>query len=149
MVYQTKSCIFPITCHNMQNIGGREQQHELKQFRPSGISLLQTFDSHAIKSCLSCTSCAVILPISLQGEWYPKPALSSGVAMAFQGGRLAHSEGQNEEENEKSLRKSKKIWSKFEEKMRKVKLLPTRDCKAGYDPGTISKLSNGGGGEIK
>ena len=56
---------------------------------------------------------------------------NSGVARAFPGGRLAHPEGQNEE----SLRKNKKIWSKFEEKMRKVKLLPTRDCEAGYGPG--------------
>ena len=33
--------------------------------------------------------------------------------------------------NEKSLRKSKKNWSQLEEKIRKVKLLPTRDCEAG------------------
>ena len=31
----------------------------------------------------------------------------SGVARAFPGGQLAHPEGQNEEENEKSLRKNK------------------------------------------
>ena len=54
--------------------------------------------------------------------------------MAFPGGRLAHLEGQNEEENKWSLRENKKNWSKFEEKMRKVELLPTRDCEAGYDP---------------
>ena len=60
--------------------------------------------------------------------------MPSGVARAFPGGRLAHPEGQNEEENENSLRKSKKTWSKFEEKMRKVELLPTRDCEAGYGP---------------
>ena len=59
----------------------------------------------------------------------------SGVARAFPGGRVAHPEGQNEEENEKSLRKSKKNWSKFQEKMRKVELLPTLDCEAGYGPG--------------
>ena len=40
----------------------------------------------------------------------------SGVARAFPGGRLAHLEGQNEEEHKKSLRKSKKTWSKFEGK---------------------------------
>ena len=60
--------------------------------------------------------------------------MGSGVARAFPGGRLAQPEGQNEEENEKSLRKNKKKWSKFEEKMRKVELLPTRDCEAGYGP---------------
>ena len=42
--------------------------------------------------------------------------------------------GQNGEENENILRKSKKTWSKFEEKVRKVELLPTRDCEAGYGP---------------
>ena len=59
---------------------------------------------------------------------------TSGVARAFPGGQLAHPEGQNEEENEKSLRKSQKTWSKLEEKIRKVELLPTRDCEAGYGP---------------
>ena len=49
---------------------------------------------------------------------------SSGVARAFRGGRLAHPEGQNEEENDKNLRKSKKNLSKFEEKMRKVSCPP-------------------------
>ena len=58
----------------------------------------------------------------------------SGVARAFPGGRAAHPENQNEEENEKSLRKNKINWSKFEEKMRKVELLPARDCEAGYGP---------------
>ena len=69
----------------------------------------------------------------------------SGVARAFPGGRLAHPEGQNEEENKLSLRKNKKICLKFEEKMRKVELLPTRDCEAGYGPGCRKKgfqLSN-------
>ena len=58
----------------------------------------------------------------------------SGIARAFPGGRLAHLEGQNEEENEWSLRKNKKNCSKFEKKMRKVELSPTRDCDAGYGP---------------
>ena len=60
---------------------------------------------------------------------------ASGVARAYPGGRLAHPEGQNEEENKKSLRKNEKHWLKFEEKMRKVELLPTWDCEAGYGPG--------------
>ena len=63
--------------------------------------------------------------------------VSSGVARAFSGGRLAHLEGQNEEENKWSLRKNKKNWLKFEEKMRKVELLSTRDCEAGYGPGCL------------
>ena len=58
----------------------------------------------------------------------------SGVARALPGRWVAHPESQNEEENEKSVRKSKKQWSKFGEKMRKVELLPTRDCEAGYSP---------------
>ena len=57
----------------------------------------------------------------------------SGVAGAFLGGRLAHSEGQHEEEK-LSLRKNKKNWLKFEEKVRKVELLPTQDCEAGHGP---------------
>ena len=58
----------------------------------------------------------------------------SGVARAFPGGRVAHPESQNEEETEKSLRKNKKKRKKFGEKMRKVGLLPIRDCEAGYGP---------------
>ena len=42
------------------------------------------------------------------GNWCPGLVSASGVARAFPGGRLAHPEGQNEEENENSLRKSKK-----------------------------------------
>ena len=60
--------------------------------------------------------------------------MHSGVARASPCGRLAHPESQNEEENEKSLRKNKKKWSKFGEKVRKVELLPIRDCEAGYSP---------------
>ena len=66
--------------------------------------------------------------------------ITSGVARAFPGGRLAHPEGQSEEENEKSLRKSKKKWIKFEEKMRKVELLPTRDSEAAYGPANNPKI---------
>ena len=64
----------------------------------------------------------------------PNCLLGSGVARAFSGGRFAHPEGKNEEENEKKLRKIKKNRSKFEERMRKVEVLPTRDCEAGYGP---------------
>ena len=52
----------------------------------------------------------------------------SGVARALPGGRLAHPEGQNEEEHEKSLRKNKKTWSRFEEKWGKWNSCP---------PGTV------------
>ena len=48
--------------------------------------------------------------------------LDSGVARAVLGGRLAHPESQNEEENEQSLRKNKKIDRDL------------RDCEAGYGP---------------
>ena len=54
----------------------------------------------------------------------------SGVARAFPGGRVAHSESQNE----KNLRKNNKNWSKFEGKWGKLEILPTRDCEAGYGP---------------
>ena len=33
---------------------------------------------------------------------------------------------------------------KFEGKMRKVELLPTRDCEGGYDPGRSQDMLNGG-----
>ena len=59
-------------------------------------------------------------------QWRSQPA--------FLGGRLAHPEGQNEEENKYSFRKNKKNWSKFEERMRKVEPLLNRDCEAGYGP---------------
>ena len=52
----------------------------------------------------------------MNGDGKTKSRLDSDVARACPGGRLAHPEGKNEEENEKSLRKSKKNWSKFEEK---------------------------------
>ena len=52
--------------------------------------------------------------------------LLSGVARAFPGGRLAHPGSQNEEENKKGLRKNKKNYSKFDEKRRKLEVLPTR-----------------------
>ena len=60
--------------------------------------------------------------------------VGTGVARAFPGGRVAHPEHQNEEENKKNLRKTKKNWSKFEEKMRKLEGLPTRESEAGYGP---------------
>ena len=75
--------------------------------------------------------------------------LALGLALRARGSRLRRSlpwlvkkkseasltktspEGQNEEDNKLCLRKN---WSQFEEKMRKVELLPTRDCEAGYGP---------------
>ena len=39
--------------------------------------------------------------------WHITIVKASGVARAFPGGRLTYPEGQNEEENEKSLRKNK------------------------------------------
>ena len=44
-------------------------------------------------------------PSTLQKE---EITMYSGVASAFPGGRVAHPEGQNEEEKEQSLRKNKK-----------------------------------------
>ena len=68
--------------------------------------------------------------INVYGAREPTKILTSGVARAFP----AHPEYQNEEENKSSLRKNKKNSSKFEEKMRKVEPLPTRNCEAGYGP---------------
>ena len=44
----------------------------------------------------------------IQKEDMQKDGVSSGVARAFPGGQVAHKEGQNEDEKEKSLRKIKK-----------------------------------------
>ena len=57
----------------------------------------------------------------------------SGVARASPGGRLPHQEGQNEDKNEERLREKTKKTFKLR-KMRRVELLPTRDCEAGYAP---------------
>ena len=60
----------------------------------------------------------------------------SGVARAFPGGRVAQPEGQNEEENEQSLRKNTQKLITTWGKMRKVELLATRDFEAGYGHGS-------------
>ena len=59
---------------------------------------------------------------------------NSGVARTFPGGRLAHPESQNEEENKECLRKKKKNWWKFEEKWGKWNSCPPGDSEAGYGP---------------
>ena len=59
-------------------------------------------------------------------------AISSGVARAFSGGRLAHPEGQNEEEISKVWGKIRKIDQSLRKKNEEVELLPTRNCEAGY-----------------
>ena len=64
----------------------------------------------------------IILPLLKKGDLSycdNNRGITSGVARAFPGGRLAHPEGQNEEENKWSLRKDKEkmieIWGKNEE----------------------------------
>ena len=64
--------------------------------------------------------------------------LSSGVARAFPGGRLAHREGQIEVKKEEFVRKIKKEMMEIWGNMRKVELFPTRYCEAGYAPDFIS-----------
>ena len=51
--------------------------------------------------------------------------MTSGVARAFPGGRV---------KMRKKLRKIRKNWLKFEERMRKQEVLPTWSCEAGYTP---------------
>ena len=80
--------------------------------------------------------------ILIQFRWHfsvPRESthVCNGIARAFPGGRVAHLESQNEEENEESFRKNMKNWLRFEKRMRKVELLPTRDCEAGYSPACI------------
>ena len=59
-------------------------------------------------------------------------------------GQVVHPQGQNEEDNEKSVSENKKKWSKFEERMKKGEVLPTRDCEAGYNssPSTTKYFLN-------
>ena len=52
---------------------------------------------------------------------------SSGVARAFQGGRAAHPEDQNEEENEKTLRKNERNYRKMRKNWGNVLILPNRE----------------------
>ena len=62
---------------------------------------------------------------------------TSGVARTFPGGQV--SRGLKEKENEENLRKNKKKWN---ETLRKVELLPTWDCKAGYAMGCNARCVN-------
>ena len=79
-------------------------------FLRSPVPSFQLFSSHFLRLC------------------YHKKArsflLTRCVARAFPGGRLTHPEGQNEEENDKILRKNKSNWLKFEEKWGKCKSCP-------------------------
>ena len=56
----------------------------------------------------------------------------SGVARAFQGGRVAHPEDQNEEENEENLRKNERNSGKMRKYWGNILILPTREWEAGY-----------------
>ena len=58
--------------------------------------------------------------------------ISSGVARAFPGGRVAHPEDQNEEEN---LRKNEGNYGKMRKYWGNILILPTREWEAGYGPG--------------
>ena len=59
------------------------------------------------------------------------------VARALPGGRAAHLEGQEEDENVESLRKNKNNWRKFEEKWESWNSCPLLDCEAGYAPAYV------------
>ena len=58
----------------------------------------------------------------------------SGVARAFPGGRVAHPEGQNEEENEEKLRKNERKHRKIRKNSGNVLILPNREWEASYGP---------------
>ena len=60
---------------------------------------------------------------------------NSGVARAFTGGRAAHPEDQNEEENEENLRKNESKYLKMRKDWGNVLILPTWEWEAGYSPG--------------
>ena len=58
----------------------------------------------------------------------------SGVARAFPGGRAAHPEDQNEEENKENLRKNERTYRKMRKDWGNVPILPTQEWEAGYGP---------------
>ena len=60
----------------------------------------------------------------------------SGLARAFLDGWLAHPEGKKLGKFEEKWEKMVEIWGKI----RKMELLPTRDCEAGYAPDVSSFL---------
>ena len=51
----------------------------------------------------------------------------NGVARAFPGGRAAHPEDQNEEENKENLRKNERTYRKMRNNLGNVPILPTRE----------------------
>ena len=63
--------------------------------------------------------------------WY---IFVSGVARAFPGGRSAHPEDQNEEENEERLRKNERSYKKMRKDWGNHPILPTQEWEAGYGP---------------
>ena len=64
---------------------------------------------------------------------------SSGVARAFPGGRVAHTEGQIEEENEGKFRKNLRKWGRIEEMF--LSCPPGREWEADYGPDAESRTS--------
>ena len=60
--------------------------------------------------------------------------LASGVARAFPGGRAAHPEDQNEEENEEKLRKNDRSYRKMRKDWGNHPILPAREWEASYGP---------------
>ena len=67
--------------------------------------------------------------------------LLSGLASAFPGGRVAHPEDQNEEENEENLRENERIYWKMRKDWRNNPILPTRGWEAGCSP-TLTLIQN-------
>ena len=59
--------------------------------------------------------------------WVINGLIHSGLARAFLGGRVAHPEGQNEEENEEKLRKNERKHRKMRKNWENVLILPIRD----------------------
>ena len=58
----------------------------------------------------------------------------SGVARAFPGGRVAHPEDQNEEENEENLRKNERNYGKMRKYWGNILILPTRGVRGWLRP---------------
>ena len=64
----------------------------------------------------------------------------SGVARAFPGGRAAHPEDQNEEENEEKLRKNERSYRKMRKDWGNHPIFPAREWEASYGPGHVGLI---------
>ena len=98
----------PQNCPVSAKIGRKNPRPECNALM--GSKVLQ--GSSGVNHRQNCSRNAIWLPGVIRGQ--PEGnCLASGVARAFPGGRAAHPEDQNEEENEEKLRKNERSYRKM------------------------------------